>query len=190
MTTEVVQGAGLNAAARFGTQILSIACTSVGAKLVPPRAYGLMGVAAVMIGFVALFRDIGTSSAIIQRRDIDDGLLTSVFWLNMSMGLAVAGACWLTAPWVALFYREPALLGILRVLSLLFPISSLSAVNLTLLVRDLRFGRLAAMELIAGTAGLAAAVTCAMLGTGVRSLVMNVLVITAVSTAVALWAKP
>jgi PST family polysaccharide transporter len=190
LTTTVVKGAGLNAAARFGTQILSIACTSVVARLVPPRAYGLMGMAAVVIGFVGLFRDIGTTSAIIQRRDIDDGLLTSVFWLNMSMGLAVAGVCWLTAPWVALFYREPALLGILRALSLLFLISSLAGVHSALLVRDLQFGRIAAIELVGGTAGLAAAVTGALLGAGVWSLVMNLLAISSVSVVVAICARP
>ena len=86
MTATVVKGAGLNAAARFGTQILAIAGTAVVARLVPPRAYGLMGMAAVVIGFAALFRDIGTASAIVQRRDIDDGLLTSVFWLNLFDG--------------------------------------------------------------------------------------------------------
>ena len=190
MTTTVVKGAGLNAAARFGTQVLSIACTGVVARLVPPRAYGLMGMAGVVIGFVGLFRDIGTTSAIIQRRDIDDGLLTSVFWLNLSMGLAVAGVCWLTAPWVALFYREPALLGILRALGLLFLIPSLSGVNSALLVRELRFGPIAAMELIAGIAGLAAAVTGALLGAGVWSLVINLLAISSVSTLAALWARP
>jgi len=45
--------------------------------------------AVVVIGFAGLFRDIGTSSAIVQRPDIDDGLLTSVFWLNLAMGIAV-----------------------------------------------------------------------------------------------------
>jgi PST family polysaccharide transporter len=190
MTTTVVKGAGLNAAARFGTQVLSIACTSVVARRVPPSAYGLMGMAAVVIGFVGLFRDIGTTSAIIQRRDIDDGLLTSVFWLNLSIGIAVAGACWVTAPWVALFYREPALLGILRALSLLFLIPSLSGVNNALLVRELQFSRIAAMELVAGTAGLAAAVTAALLGAGVWSLVINLLAISIVSVMVALWARP
>ena len=190
MTTTVVKGAGLNAAARFGTQILQIACTTVVARRVPPSAYGLMGMAAVAIGFVGLFRDLGTTNAIIQRRDIDDGLLTSVFWLNMSMGLAVAAACWLSAPWVALFYREPALVGILRVLSFLFPISSLSAVHSALLIRDLRFGRIAAIDLIGGTAGLAVTVTAALLGAGVWSLVMNLLAITAACVVVAIWARP
>jgi len=190
MTTTVVKGAGLNAAARFGTQILAIACTSVVARLVPPRAYGLMGMAAVVIGFVGLFRDIGTTSAIIQRRDIDDGLLTSVFWLNLSMGLAVAAACWLAAPWVALFYREPALTGILQVLSFLFLIMPLAGVNSALLVRNLQFGRIAAIELAAGVAGLAAAVTAALLGAGVWSLVFNLLAICSVATMVTLWARP
>jgi O-antigen/teichoic acid export membrane protein len=190
ITTKVVKGAGLNAAARFGTQILSMACTTVVARRVPPRAYGLMGMAAVVIGFVGLFRDIGTTSAIVQRRDIDDGLLTSVFWLNTSMGLAVAASCWLAAPWVALFYRESALVGILRALSTLFVISSLSGVHAALLTRELRFGRIAAVELIAGGAGLTTAVTAALLGAGVWSLVLNLLGIAVFSVMVTIWARP
>jgi PST family polysaccharide transporter len=91
--------------------------------------------AAVVIGFAGLFRDLGTAGAIVQRRDIDDGLLTSVFWLNLSMGIAVTGACWLTAPWAALFYREPALLGVLRALSVAFLITSLTGVHGALLTR-------------------------------------------------------
>ena len=190
MTATVVKGAGLNAAARFGTQILAIAGTAVVARLVPPSAYGIMGMAVVVIGFAGLFRDIGTSSAIVQRPDIDDGLLTSVFWLNLAMGIAVTGACWLTAPWAALFYREPALVGVLRVLGFAFLILSLANVHGALLVRHLQFGRIAIMEIAAGVAGLAAAITGAVLGAGVWSLVMNLLVNSAVSAVVLIWARP
>ena len=190
MTATVVKGAGLNAAARIGTQILAIAGTAVVARLVPPRAYGLMGMAAVVTGFAALFRDLGTASAIVQRRDIDDGLLTSVFWLNLLMGIAVTGACWLTAPWAALFYREPALLGVLRALSVAFLILSLASVHGALLTRQLQFGRIAVVELVAGVAGLAAAITGALMGAGVWSLVMNLLVNCAVSAVAMIWARP
>ena len=190
MTATVVKGAGLNAVSRFGTQVLTIAATAVVARLVPPRAYGLMGMAGVVIGFAGLFRDLGTASAIVQRRDIDDGLLTSVFWLNISMGVAVTGACWLAAPWAALFYREPAILGILRALSVAFLIMSLASVHGALLSRHLQFGRIAIVELVAGVAGLAAAVTGALLGFGVWSLVMNLLANSVVSTLALIWARP
>jgi PST family polysaccharide transporter len=190
MTATVVKGAGLNAAARFGTQILAIAGTAVVARLVPPRAYGLMGMAVVVTGFAGLFRDLGTASAIVQRRDIDDGLLTSIFWLNLSVGLVVTGACWLTAPWAALFYREPALLGVLRALSVVFLILSLASVHGALLTRQLQFGRIAVVELAAGVAGLAAAITGALMGAGVWSLVMNLLVNCAVSAVAMIWARP
>ena len=190
MTATVVKGAGLSAVSRFGTQVLTIAATAVVARLVPPRAYGLMGMAGVVIGFAGLFRDLGTASAIVQRRDIDEGLLTSVFWLNIWMGVAVTGACWLAAPWAALFYREPAILGILRALSVAFLIMSLASVHGALLSRHLQFGRIAMVELVAGVAGLAAAVTGALLGAGVWSLVMNLLANSVVSTLALIWARP
>jgi len=73
----------------------------------------------------------------------------------------------------ALFYREPALLGVLRALSVVFLILSLASVHGALLVRQLQFGRIAVVELAAGVAGLAAAITGALMGAGVWSLVMN-----------------
>jgi PST family polysaccharide transporter len=190
MTATVVKGAGLTAVSRFGTQVLTIASTAVVARLVPPSAYGLMGMAAVVFGFAGLFRDIGTTSAIVQRRNVDDGLLTSVFWLNLAMGTAITGACWLIAPWAALFYREPALLGLLRALSVSFLIMSLASVHGALLVRNLQFGRIAVMEFAGGAAGLAAAVTGAVFGAGVWSLVMNLLVNSVVSVVALIWARP
>lgn len=190
MAGTVVRGAGWTTASRFGVQALSIVSTSVVARVVPPRAYGLVGMAAVVIGFAGLFRDMGTALAIIQRQQIDDDLLSSVFWLNVSMGLAVTSACWLAAPWVAIFYREPALLGVLRALSLSFLISSLASVHATLLLRHLQFARSAMAELGAGAAGLVVVVTAALLGAGVWSLVAGALANVTASTLIVLAVKP
>jgi hypothetical protein len=41
-----------------------------------------MGMAQAVSNFLLLFRDMGTASALVQRRTVDEPLLASVFWLN------------------------------------------------------------------------------------------------------------
>jgi O-antigen/teichoic acid export membrane protein len=186
----VVKGTSWTAASRFGVQLLSIASTSIVARHVPPRAYGLVGMAMVVINFAGLFRDIGTASAIIQRKEIDDVLLTSVFWLNMFMSAAVTASCWVAAPWVAAFYHEPQLVAVFRALSVVFSIWALSNVHAALLSRHFQFSRVAAAELGAGAAGLVVAVACALRGAGVWSLVAASLTNAVASTLITIVAKP
>ncbi|MER3724127.1 oligosaccharide flippase family protein, partial [Klebsiella pneumoniae] len=56
-------------------------------RLIPPSEYGIMAMALVVINFGLLIRDLGTAAAIIQRKEIDDGIINSIFWLNLFMGL-------------------------------------------------------------------------------------------------------
>ncbi|WP_142900755.1 oligosaccharide flippase family protein, partial [Klebsiella pneumoniae] len=60
------------------------------ARLIPPSEYGIMAMALVVINFGLLIRDLGTAAAIIQRKEIDDGIINSIFWLNLFMGLFIA----------------------------------------------------------------------------------------------------
>ena len=171
----VVTGASWSALSRAGLQVFSVISATVLARFVSPRAYGLAGMAQVVIGFAALFGNIGASNAIIREKDLDDDLLTSVFWLNLAMGVCVTLACWLSAPFVAKFYNEPALPAIFRALGLYFAISATSSMHGTLLNRNFQFARLAAADLLAGAASLVVGIVSAVLGAGVWSLVTGAL---------------
>jgi O-antigen/teichoic acid export membrane protein len=127
--------------------------------------------AQVVIGFASLFRDIGASTAIIRQKQLDDALLTSIFWLNLAMGLFATSACWLAAPFVARFYSEPGLRTVFQALSLYFLITAVSNVHGALMNRGLQFARIAAVELLAGAAGLIVGVVSAVRGAAVWSLI-------------------
>src|SRR5215207_859838 len=49
-----------------------LAATVVLARLLTPADYGLVGMVAVVTGFVGLFKDLGLSAAIVQREEIGD----------------------------------------------------------------------------------------------------------------------
>jgi PST family polysaccharide transporter len=157
------------------------------ARLLSPADFGIVAMAAVVIGFANIFRDFGTVPAVIQRRELDAPLLNSVFLLNGLIGSALALLLAAAAPLIALAMREPELSPVLRSLAIVFPIVSAGLVQQGLLEREVRFRPVALIEFAAAVAGLAAAVLGALAGWGVYSLVLQMIVSATVTTA-GLWA--
>nr|WP_267284698.1 oligosaccharide flippase family protein [Klebsiella pneumoniae] len=117
------------------------------ARLIPPSEYGIMAMALVVINFGLLIRDLGTAAAIIQRKEIDDGIINSIFWLNLFMGLFIAVAIIFASPLIASFFHTPKLIYVLLLISLIFPISSSSAAHLALLERASKFRVISLIEI-------------------------------------------
>ncbi len=176
LTHRILSGAGWSAVSRIGAQLLSLISVSIVARIISPQAYGLTGMAQVAIGLVALFRDIGISTAVIQRREIDEDFVSSLHWASVILGLAAGGLCWLAAPAAAVFYREPQVVQVLRWLALTFPINSLTAIPGALLSRRMDFRRITVADLTGGVVGLITAVILARRGAGVWALVTATLV--------------
>lgn len=163
-------------------QVLQILTTIVLAKTLSPSDFGLMSMAMVVIGFLNIFRDLGTSSAVIQRRDLSEKLLSSIFWVNVLFGTAVTIVVYFFAPMVASFYNEMRLTPVLKLLSASFLISSAGITQQALMERKLEFTKLARAEIAATFFGAAVGITLAFSGAGVWSLVFQALSSAVVST--------
>ncbi|MBL8292426.1 MAG: MOP flippase family protein [Bryobacterales bacterium] len=183
---EVASGAAWTAVSMAGRQVMSIVALAVLARYVPPSAYGLMGMAQAVSNFLLLFRDMGTASALVQRRTVDEPLLASVFWLNVALGVILTGATAVVAYPASWFFREPQLVPVMQVVAFTFLASALSMVHGALLSRELRFRRLAVTELGGALVGQVCAVSLAVSGFGVWSLVFGNLA-AMVGTSTLLW---
>ncbi|HEX5501559.1 MAG TPA: MOP flippase family protein [Thermomicrobiales bacterium] len=171
---------------QVGQQGIGFATTFVLARLLVPADFGLINMAMIVIGFVNVFRDLGTSSAIIQRKELSPALLSSVFWANFAFGLVMMVGLAAASPAIAAFYHEPRITPIMRVLSLTFFLSCLSTLPLALLQHDLAFDRLARIELSASSVGAVVGIGAALLGRGAWSLVYQSLAAMSATT-VLLW---
>ncbi|MDH3411547.1 MAG: oligosaccharide flippase family protein, partial [Gammaproteobacteria bacterium] len=170
-----ISGVKWSSISLFGRRGLSLLTTIILARLLAPADFGLVAMAAVVIGFIELFKDLGTASAVIQRKDPSQGLLASVFWLNAGFGLAAAMVLYLLAPLLGVFYHEPQVIPIMQVLSLSFLLSGLSNVQMSLLERNLAFDKLARIEIGASLFASLVGITAAFLGHGAWSLVYQML---------------
>ncbi|WP_342210888.1 oligosaccharide flippase family protein [Klebsiella quasipneumoniae] len=88
------------------TQIINLVYL---AKIIPPEEYGLMAMAMVVFNFGVLLRDLGTSAAIIQRKELSDSLINTIFWLNLFMGIGLAAVVSIFSPVISDIYEQPKL---------------------------------------------------------------------------------
>jgi O-antigen/teichoic acid export membrane protein len=175
-----VRWVALSQGIRAGSQILSLIVLS---RLLPPQAYGLIGMAMTVTNLAFMFRDLGTMITIVQRPTLSDRLTHTLFWVNAGLAGAIFVALTLLAGPLAAAYREPALAPVVSALAVCIPISSLGAVQQALMERQSDFRRLARIEGISAVAGMLAAFVFAYRGYGAWSLVAQMLVSTALAAA-------
>jgi O-antigen/teichoic acid export membrane protein len=91
---------------------LSMVGTVILARLLTPEDYGLVGMVAVVTGFIAIFKDLGLSVATIQKAEINNQQISTLFWINISLSAAIMLFTAAIAPAIAWFYGEPKLTAI------------------------------------------------------------------------------
>lgn len=186
MSRSVTSAVRWSSVSQIGRQALSVSSTAVLAWLVAPEQFGLLSMAVAVSGFVELFRDMGTTAAVVQRKAVTKEFLSSIFWLNALLGLAAAAMVWIIAPLVGAWYGDPRVVDVLRVLGFGFVASGLGGLHQALLVRELRFEELAKLELAAALLGALAGVVLATTGAQVWSLV-GITLVTGLCTTALAW---
>ena len=163
-------------------QIVRFSVSIVLARLLAPQDFGLMAMALVVTCFIDLFKDMGTVASIIQKSDVDDDLLSSLFYLNLLFGVFCGSVLALFAGPLSRFYGDPRLVDILRVLGATFFITSASLVKKALMERNMMFDKIAKVELASVFIHGVSAIVFAYFGWGVWSLVLGALAASLAST--------
>ncbi|MCZ6702743.1 MAG: MOP flippase family protein, partial [Ignavibacteria bacterium] len=163
-------------ASQFGRQLVQYATTLILVGLLNPKDFGLMALALIVVGFLEIFKDLGTGVAIIQRPNPSKELLSSIFWVNIVAGFIVTLLIYLSADLVAAFFNNDNLKDVLRVLSISFFISSFGITSKSLLQKDHKFKLISTAELISTVIGATVAIIMALSGFGVWSIVFQSLI--------------
>src|SRR5262245_52287907 len=105
----VARGGAVTVATQAIKFLLSLGSTVVLARLLTPNDYGLIGMVAVITGFMTMFRDLGLSTATIQKEEINEAQISTLFWINVAFSLSIMVITVALAPAVAWFYGEARL---------------------------------------------------------------------------------
>jgi len=137
-------------------------------------------------GVLTLFRDFGLSAAAIQKADVTEEQISTLFWINISVGVVLAILALAGAPAIAFFYREPRLFGVTAALALGFVFNAAGIQHSVLLQRQMRFTALAIINTVGLIVGTAIAIGGAKAGYGYWALVAMTVTVPFVSS-VGFW---
>lgn len=142
------------------------------AWLLLPEHFGLVAIANGVVAFVQVIQTIGIREVLVRKQSSYKHLANAGFWISLTVGMIGMLAVAAVAPLAAWFYDQPALLGLLLVLSLALPTSSMSLVPEARLQIDLRFRLLAQLNMITSAGATVLTVACAFLGMGAYSFIV------------------
>lgn len=141
------------------------------ARLLLPSDFGLIGMLAIFIAISNVFIDGGFAKALIQKKECTDIDYSTAFVSNIVVSLIIYVILFVSAPWIALFYHEPILIDLMRILALNFILGSFNIVQRARLMSVVDFKSLAKIKVSSVIIGGIVGVGMAYAGFGVWSLV-------------------
>ncbi len=158
-------------AERILSQLVSTVVTIVLARLLLPEDYGVVSIVTVLISFMNIFVVSGFSTALVQKKDIDEIDINTAFWLSFCVSWILYIALFLFAPLVAEFYEISMLTPVIRVMAIQLPITSIHSIQQAKVQRAMEFKKFfkatIAATLFSGVLG----VVLAYYGAGIWALV-------------------
>jgi O-antigen/teichoic acid export membrane protein len=177
-----VRGGFARLIAQGANFFLRLGSLMVLARLLGPNEFGLVGMVTAFTGVLSLFRDFGLSSAAVQRASVTDEQVSTLFWINLLVGVVLAILALAMAPAVAAFYHEPRLVGVTAVLAAGFIFNAAGVQHSALLQRQMRFTALAVINTVGLLIGTVLAIGGAEAGYGYWSLVAMTVSVPLVTT--------
>lgn len=178
---KVMSGLRWTAGAKFLSQLITWAITIVVIRLLSPADFGLLALAMVFVAFLAMLNELGLGAAVVQRKELDENVLKSLFGLVLVASVVFYLVMAVSGPLIAGFYDEPRLVPLIRVLALQFILMGFSVLPQSLLLREMKYQQIAISEFIAAISGSLTTLALALTGHGVWALVWGSLIMRFVS---------
>jgi len=180
------RGGAVTLSAQVCKFVLSTVSAIVLARLLTPQDYGLIGMVAIVVGFLGMFQYLGLSTATVKWSELNHQQVSALFWMNVALSAVIVVAIVAATPLAVWFYREPRLVGIMFSYAIATLLTGFAIQHEAILIRQMRFAVIAAIEISAMAIGLTAAIVSALYGARYWALVINQLVLATV-TVIGSW---
>ncbi len=158
---------------KFASLATGFVVTLVLARILSPEDYGLVNMIYIFTVLGTVLLDGGFGQALIQRKNIADEDISSVFYINLVLSAILYGILFFCAPLIADFYHQPSLVAISKVVFLTIPINAFCIIQHTLLTKGLKVKQLTYVSIMSSIVSGAIGITLAYFDYGVWALVMQ-----------------
>lgn len=142
-------------------------------RILTPQDFGIIAIITIIINFLRFFSDFGVTSAVIQKDVVTQNQISSLFWLNIVIGILIFIIIFYSVPIVQYFYKQEIFSYLLKIVAFFFFFISLGSLFQSLLQKELLFSSLAKIEISSVVIGSAITIFLAIKGYGVWSIIFG-----------------
>ncbi|KMJ59018.1 Teichuronic acid biosynthesis protein TuaB [Bacillus sp. LL01] len=146
ITKQILSGAKWTALATIIITVIQIVQFAILGNLLTKEQFGIVGMITTVVIFTQILLDMGFSAAIIQKEKVSNEQLSTLYWLNIIVGIVLFVALFFASPIIAGFYNQPELIPLIKVLGIMFLIAPIGQQFQYLLQKDLNFNLLSRIE--------------------------------------------
>lgn len=159
------------------------------ARILGPFDFGLVSISMVVVSIFSYFISSGLFSSIIQRENVDNNHLSSVFYFNIAVAAVLTVLVLVVAPYISVYFNAPKIfVFVLQALSSVFIISAFTQVQEAIIRKEMNFKILAQGSVLSTLISGSIGVVLAWQEYGVWSLVVQ-MILEKVVFLIYLWVK-
>lgn len=163
-------------AERGGLIALSIGSTAALARLLTPEDFGLIAMVSILTAIVKSVKSFGLPMALVHRETIRPEAADALFWMTLGLSAGICVGMAASGPLLALLFDEPSLTALTAATAGALLLLAVGEPQHALLMRQMRFGTLASINLGAEAVGMTVGVVGAWRGLGPWALVLQLTV--------------
>ena len=180
----------INFVAKYVEHGLALFSGIVLARLLTPEDFGIYSIAASVVLLGYLFRNFGVGQYIVQAANVTDEMLRAAFAVTLFVSWTIGLLLVAIAPALGRFYAEDGVSLVLYFLSFNFFLLPFGAVTNALLRREMRFEKIAVIDISAAVTAMVVGLTAAFMGASYLSIAWASNASTVVSIMVTLLFRP
>jgi PST family polysaccharide transporter len=181
-----VRGVGITLLSGSVGLAIQVIATIVLARLLSPRDFGLVAMVTTFSLLLVNFGLNGLTEAIVQREEIDHGVASTLFWINLGAGALLTIGFASTGSLLARFYNDGHVARVALGISPTIFVTSTSVVHLALLKRAMRFSEVSINDICARTVSVGVSILLGWAGWGYWALVVGAVALP-LSTTIGAW---
>ena len=169
------------------TQMITLGIGILLMRLIEPEEFGLLGMVAVFTGFMNVIANFGLTTSLIQKKEVDELDKSTVFYVNLAIGVFLTMLLFFGSTYIAKFYNTPELIPIAKYLSILFTTQAFGMIPSAMLRREMNFRLMFFMNLFSSVIASSLAIYLALHDFGVWTLVYQQLTASILTTLILLY---
>jgi len=160
------------------------------ARILNASDYGLYGMLTIFTAIAAIIINSGFSVALTNKQDATHEDYNAVFWFTFYVGLFLYIILFFSAPLIAGFYNQPALVNLSRFLFISFFFSGIGTVSYTIIFKQMMVKQQAIIDTVSLLTALSVGIVVAIHGGAYWSLAIQSVIQLSLGSLLRFWIAP